>query len=68
MVVARMIIITVKDFKKTEMCKQATEVRYFDMNDVEITNKPAISLNLLPVIGTGHNTDGSIDATVQYIE
>lgn len=59
---------TVQEFKKTEMCKQATEVRYFDMNDVEITNKPAIILNLLPVIGTGHNTDGSIDVTVQYIE
>ena len=59
---------TVKEFKKSKMYREAKGVKYFDMNGVNITYKPQIILNLLNIIGTSHNVDGTINVDVEYIE
>lgn len=59
---------TVKEFKNSAICKEATRVEYFDVNGVNISNNPPIILDLLQVIGTCHNTYGSIDVDVYYTE
>jgi hypothetical protein len=59
---------TVGEFKKSLMFKQAKKVRFYDVNGVDITNKPAIILNFLEVISSSHMSDGTIDVDVQYIK
>lgn len=59
---------TVKGFKNTTMCKNAKSVKYFDVNGIDISSKPVIILNLLQVIGTSNNADGTIDVDVYYTE
>lgn len=59
---------TIKEFKKTQMCKDAKAVKYYDVNGVDISNKPSFILDLLPVIGTAHMLDGTIEVDVQYVE
>ena len=61
-------MITVKQFKKQEVFKSAKKVRYFDLNGKDISNKPSFILDLLPVIGTACNKDGTIDVDVEYID
>lgn len=51
---------TIKEFKRTQMCKDAYEVKYYDVNGVDISNKPSFILDLLPVIGTTYMSDGTI--------
>lgn len=58
----------VKEFKKMDIYKRAKSVNYFDINGVNISNKPSFILDLLQVIGTGHNADGSINIDVNYTE
>ena len=58
---------TVGEFKKT-IGKDSKKVRYFDLNGKDISNKYPLILDLLTVIGSSHNTDGSIDVDVQYTE
>ena len=38
---------TIKEFKKSEMCKKAKSVKYLDVNGVNISKKPSIILDLL---------------------
>lgn len=57
---------TVKEFKKSEICKVAKKVNYFDLNGVNISRKPGFILNMLEVIGSGYNADGTIDVDVCY--
>lgn len=59
---------TIKEFKNSKLCKEAAKVTYYDINGVNIFNKPSIIFNLLQIIGTSHNADGSIDVDVNYIE
>lgn len=59
---------TVKEFKKMDICKRAKNVNYFDVNGKNISSKPSFILDLLQVIGTGHRADGSIDVDVDYME
>lgn len=59
---------TIKEFKKMDICKRAKNVNYFDVNGVNISRKPSFILDLLQVIGTGHNADGSIDVDVDYVD
>lgn len=59
---------TVKEFKNTTICKNAKSVKYFDVNGADISSKPPIILNLLQVIGTSNNVDGTIDVDVCYTE
>lgn len=61
-------IMTVKEFKNTTMCKNAKHVKYIDVNGVDISSKPEIILNLLQVIGTSNNSDGTIEVDVFYTE
>jgi hypothetical protein len=61
-------IMTIKEFKNSDMCKKATKVTYYDIKGVNISNKLSIILDLLQIIGTSHNADGSIDVDVDYIE
>lgn len=58
---------TVGEFKKT-IVKDNKKVRYFDLNGKDISNKYSLILDLLTVIGSSHNADGSIDLDVQYME
>ena len=58
---------TVGEFKKT-IVKDNKKVRYFDLNGKDISNKYPLILDLLTVIGSSHNADGSIDVDVQYME
>ena len=51
---------TVKEFKNTDIFKNAKEVRYFDGNDLDITDKPSIILDTMLVIGTSSFTNGSV--------
>ena len=59
---------TVGEFKKTEIYKGAKHVKYFDVNGVNISDKPAIILDILTVIGTCHKLDGTINVDVDYTE
>ena len=59
---------TVKEFKKMDICKGANKINYYDVNGVNISNKPSLILDLLQVIGAMHNADGSIDVDVNYVE
>ena len=59
---------TIKEFKMTQMCKDAYEVKYYDVNGVDISNKPSFILDLLPVIGTTYMSDGTIMVDVQDVE
>lgn len=59
---------TVNEFKKTDMYKGAKEVRFYDAKGVNVSNKPAIILDLIDVIGTSHNADGTIDVDLLYME
>ena len=43
------------------------KVRYFNLNGKDISKYPLI-LDLLTIIGSSHNADGSIDIDVQYTE
>lgn len=58
---------TVGEFKKS-IAKDNKKVKYFDLNGKDISNKYPLILDLLTVIGSSHNTDGSIDVDVQYME
>ena len=59
---------TVKEFKNTDLCKKAKKITYYDLKDVDISNKLPSILNLLDVIATSNNSDGSIDVYTSYIE
>ena len=41
-------------------------INYYDINSKNISNKLSIILNLLSVIGTFHNSGGSINVDVNY--
>lgn len=59
---------TVKKFKKMDVCKKSKSVKYFDVNGKDISSKPSFILDLLQVIGISYNVDGSIDADVNYVD
>lgn len=59
---------TVGEFKKTKMCRNAKYVNYWSTNGLNISNKPTIILDILKVIGTSNYADGSIDVDVEYVE
>lgn len=59
---------TIKEFKKSEMCKKAKSVKYLDVNGVNISKKPSIILDLLQVIGTGITSNGEVEVDVAYME
>ena len=59
---------TIKEFKKGDMCKKAKSVKYLDVNGVNISKKPSIILDLLQVIGTSNTVDGKIEVDVAYTE
>lgn len=59
---------TVKEFKNSDLCKDAKSIRYYDVNGVDISYKSQIMLDLLEVIGSSHGADGSIDVDVLYTE
>ena len=57
---------TVKEIKKSY--KEAKRIIYRDLNGVDISSKPSIILDLMQVIGSSHNADGTIEVDVLYEE
>ena len=55
---------TVKEFKD----KFKGNIKYYDINGIDISNKPEIILNLIKVIGSEHCPDGTIKVDVAYEE
>lgn len=57
---------TVKEFK--EFIGKNKNIKYFDKNDKDISDKPDVVIDLLTVIGSGHHTDGTVIVYVDYID
>lgn len=59
---------TVKEFKTNNIVENAKKVNYYDINGINISNKPPIILNLLEVIGISVLSDGTVNVDVNYTE
>lgn len=59
---------TVKELKKQELFKKASDVIFVDINGKDISYKPSIILDLLVVIGTSNMANGKIEVVVNYEE
>ena len=58
---------TVGEFKKT-IIKGSKKVKYFDLNNKDISGKYPLILDLLTVVGSEHAPDGSVNVIVDYKE
>lgn len=58
---------TVGEFKKT-IAKGNKKVKYFDLNNKDISGKYPLILDLLTVVGSEHAPDGSVNVIVDYKE
>ena len=61
-------MMTIKEFKQTEICKKAKRVIYLDVNGVNISRKPSFILDMLTISGVSHCASGDIVVYVMYEE
>ena len=57
---------TVKELKKSN--RNAKGFKFYDVNGEDISNMPPIILDIMKVIGSGYNADGTIDVDVLYVK
>ena len=56
---------TVKEFKSFTGAKN---IKFYDLNGKDISDKPEIILDELTVIGSGHHADGTVTVDVEYTD